>query len=369
MALARSRHTVTVIGDKAFIFGGETTKGKLCNTDVHAISLPSTTKPAAEYACYPAFPVKDTTSGELLIPSPRRDHAACARGKYVLIHGGSDENGDSINEDACIWMWDSETLRWAKIQAATQIGKSLAPRAGHVISVNEKQDFLVLHGGQVASGKTGDTWLYDFNAVAWTQLPDCPVAPQSSAFVDDTIYSISSESEISGSIHMLRLGPSPTEWAGPNALQWDKVDFPSSPLVPGPGSRVGGALIPISTGYGRLYLVYLLGRSESHGKESKEHPFYSDTWSLQIPSHGFNPAAVKDLIRDKLPGPVESGTYRWAEVEIVPTEQIEHEGKVHPGPRAFFGASSYQGMTGVMFWGGLNAKGEQEADGWVLKIC
>lgn len=371
MALARSHHTVTVIDDKAYIFGGQTSGGKLCTTDVHAISLPSQTKPAAEYACYPAFPVKETATGELLVPSPRQGHAACARGKYVLIHGGSDENGTPIDEDACLWTWDSETLRWSKIHAEVQIGRDLVPKAGHDIFVDEKQDILVLHGGRSTSGQTGETWLYDFNAVAWTRLPSCPVAPSSSAFVDDALYSISSDSELGGSIHVLKLGSNATDRANPDTLKWEKVDFPSNPLAPGPKSRVGGALIPISTGYGRYYLAYLLGRSEVGGQGSEDEQqaaFYSDIWSFQAPTHGITPASVKDAIRDKLPGSVESGSYSWAEVEILPTEQVEHEGKVHPGPRAFFGASSCLGGKGVVFWGGVNAKGEQEADGWLLKI-
>lgn len=369
LALARSSHTVTVIGDKAYIFGGEQAGGKLCNTDVHAISLPSDTKPAAEYACYPAFPVKEDSTGDLIVPAPRKGHAACARGKYVVIQGGSGESGTPIDGGACIWLWDSETLRWAKIHAATQLGASLAPRDGHSVFVDEKQDFLVLHGGRTAAGQTGETWLYDFNAVAWTQLPACPVAPSSSAFVDDTLYSISSESELSGAIHTLRLGANSTERSKPDALKWEKVEFPSNPLAaPGPKARVGGALVPISTGYGRYYLAYLFGRAKIPGKENEQHPFCSDVWALQIPSHGFTAASVKDVIRDKLPGSIESGVYSWAEIEIVPVEQVEHEGKVHPGPRGFFGASPYLGGKGVVLWGGVSADGAQEADGWLLKI-
>lgn len=98
-------------------------------------------------------------------------------------------------------------------------------------------------------------------------------------------------------------------------------------------------------------------------------PLCSDIWAIQVPSHGFNPASVKDVIRDKiLPSSVESGAYSWAEVEIVPTEQVAREGKVHPGPRAFVGASDCLDGKGVVFWGGENAGGERESDGWLLKI-
>jgi hypothetical protein len=38
-SLARSRHSLTVVGDKAYIFGGETSDGKLAATDIHVITL------------------------------------------------------------------------------------------------------------------------------------------------------------------------------------------------------------------------------------------------------------------------------------------------------------------------------------------
>lgn len=112
----------------------------------------------------------------------------------------------------------------------------------------------------------------------------------------------------------------------------------------------------------------MFGRATAAVHEPQS-PLCSDIWAIQVPSHGFNPAAVKDVIRDKvLPRSVESGAYSWGEVEIVPTEQVAQEGKVHPGPRAFVGASACLDGQGVVFWGGENAGGERESDGWLLKI-
>jgi hypothetical protein len=102
--------------------------------------------------------------------------------------------------------------------------------------------------------------------------------------------------------------------------------------------------------------------------ESGTKQYHSDIWTLQIPSHGRSAAAVKDKIREKLPG-METGEFRWAEAEIVPTEQMTDEGKVHPGPRASFGADACLGGQGVVLWGGVNAKGEQESDGWLLRLA
>lgn len=234
--------------------------------------------------------------------------------------------------------------------------------------MHEKEDVLVLHGG---SSRPSETWLYNFDEVAWTQLPSSPAVGSGSgsgsaaALVGDALYTITADSGVAGSVHTLRLGSSAADRAKPDALAWETVDFPASPLTPGPKPRVGAGLVPVTTGYGRHYLIYLLGGSQG---EKQDEPFHSGIWSLQVPSYGFNAAAVKDAIRDKLPGKVESGAYRWAEVELVPSEQLEHEGKVHPGPRGFFGAGACFNGKGVVFWGGLNAKGDREGDGWILRI-
>ena len=111
--MARSHHSVTVIGNKAFIFGGEQPKAKLCSNEVHAISLPTGDDADVEYACYPAVPLQE--SGSTDVPLPRFRHAACARGKHVVVFGGCDSGGLPIDEAACLWLWDSERLKWAKL--------------------------------------------------------------------------------------------------------------------------------------------------------------------------------------------------------------------------------------------------------------
>jgi hypothetical protein len=170
---------------------------------------------------------------------------------------------------------------------------------------------------------------------------------------------------LGGVVHYLDMKDSATERARPNALVWESVPFPANPLAPGPKPRAGGALVPLSTGHGREYLVYLFGCSEGDG-EAKE--YFSDIWTLQLPAHGRSAAAIKDKIREKLPR-MESGEFRWAEAEIVPTEQITGEGKMHPGPRGLFAADSCLDGQGIVLWGGVNAKGEEESDGWVLRLA
>ncbi|KAK2048062.1 kelch domain-containing protein [Colletotrichum somersetense] len=363
--LARSHHSVTVVNHKACIFGGEAADGRLSSTDFHVLSLPSVTKgePVAAYACYPALAMQDAETGETYVPSPRSRHAAAARGQFVVVQGGADASGEPIPE-TCLWLWDSESLKWTRIEGANQIGKSLAPRFDHHIFVDDAQDFLVLHGGRTSKGQgeaTTETWMYNFDTLAWTELPPSPRPPLAAAFVDNVLYTVSSDSSMGGAVHYLDLKSSAEDREKPNALEWKTVGFPTNPLAPGPQPREGGALVPVDTGVGRRYLVYMFGENST----SAEKDFYTDIWALQLPTRGFSAAAVKDAIRDKLPR-VESGEFSWAEVELLLVEEVRAEGKAHPGPRGFFGADAADAKS-VILWGGVSALGK-EGDGWLLQV-
>ena len=281
-------------------------------------------------------------------------------------------------------------MKWTKLQGAVQLDAKLAPRYGHHIFVDEKQDFLILHGGHTSASSSGshsqpetETWLYSFDRNAWTTLPSGLSPPLAAAYVDNTLYTISVSPDkdspnLSGQINYLDVRKSTAEREKPGGLVWQSVTYPINPLTPGPRPRVGGALVPLTTGYGRSYLIYMFGVSSdslgesTHANAPEEEKYYSDIWALQLPSHGFSAAAAKDVIRDKLmPKGIESSKFTWAEAELVATEQKPEleEGKVHPGPRGLLAASGCLEGKGVVLWGGVNPKGEREADGWVLGLA
>jgi hypothetical protein len=264
--------------------------------------------------------------------------------------------------EECVWAWDSETLAWSRLQAPAQLGAKLEPRFDHRIFLDEAQDLLVLHGGRTKDGDTAstETWLYTFDTLAWTAMPPSPAPAVASAYAAGVLYAISYGDGMGGTVHMLDIQPDETERAKPGALTWKTTDFPSNPLTPGPKRREGGVLVPVTTGMGRVYLVYMFG--EARGAENE---FCSDIWVLQPPASG--PAKVKDVIRDKIPVPgIDSGEMSWAEMELVPEEKTALEGKAHPGPRGLFGADVLEGKN-VVFWGGASPKGLED-DGWILRI-
>ncbi|KAM0298112.1 hypothetical protein ACHAPM_008809 [Fusarium culmorum] len=365
LSLARSHHSVTVINGKAYIFGGKKDDGKLCNNDVHAVAIPgeNQVQGQGEYACYPAV------GDEGHIPPPRINHAACARRGTLIVFGGQNAEGHEADDEFTLWEWEPKAARWSAIEAA---GKAPQSRHSHQIFYDAKKDNLILHGGYENEQRSTGTWLFDFTTRLWHVLPDAPAAPLASQFVESTLYSISAESDIHGSVHCIKTGFIQDESLD-QLPEWTTVDFPSNPIVPGPRPRVGGALIAATTGNGRRYLLYLLGSRQdaelASADESytEDHPFYSDMWSLQLPSDEYSATRVKDAIRGVIPG-VQTGAFSWHELEIAPAEMTQEAGKVHPGPRGFFGADKCLDGRGVLIWGGVNAKGETESDGWLLKV-
>ncbi|KAK4143421.1 uncharacterized protein C8A04DRAFT_37432 [Dichotomopilus funicola] len=416
-ALARSHHTLTVLNNKAYIFGGQDPSGALCPPGIHTLTLPpskTTIDPttASEgttnirdsntlnntantastytttYTCYPPYSLQDASTGETLVPLPRADHAACARGRrYLLIHGGRTTTSDGYNkpvdEGNDIWQWDSQELTWSRLRGDSQLGKTMRPRWRHWMVGDGEQGFLVVVGGKggggggEGEGLEREVWMYDFESMVWTDLPAVPGRPLAVAYADGRVYAIASgekgvgkggRTELGGVVYYLDMKESATEREKPGSLLWETVTYPANPLAPGPQPRAGGALVPLSTGHGREYLVYLFGRSEGSPAVGAGEKYYSDIWTLQLPAHRRSAAAVKDTIREKLPR-VESNEFRWAEAEIVPTEQLAEGGKVHPGPIAVFAVDSCLDGRGVVLWGGTNAKGEKQADGWVLRLA
>lgn len=406
---------MTILQHKAYIFGGEIGNGKLADTSVHVVSLlpadKAEEKGEQQYAMVPALPDgetggeasgirKETSDG---VPAPRSKHAACGLNICVAVFGGSDENGNAIDEKGRIWLFNTAKACWEALDPPETSSESLSvqesssgpnyPKARTSASLFSHKNDLILYGGYNATAQPlKDTWHFSYTSRSWTRLPDAPAATTNAALTDDTLFlltSPASDNGLSGYIHSLTLAKTPTET---RSARWSTASFPSNPLTPAPKPRVNGGLLPFSTGHGRSYLLHFLGESQAPSTEpdQQQKMQYPDLWTLQLPSHttnasslasALNPAAIKDAIRSYLPK-TETGTHGWAEVDVLPPSLESmgngEGGKVHPGPRAFFGCdvlgSESKNVLGVgeramvVLWGGVNAKGEREGDGWMVTV-
>ena len=289
-----------------------------------------------------------------------------------MVHGGLQEGGKPVDDTACLWLWDVEQASWGRARPATAADKSPAPRSNHEIFVNEKQNWAVIHGGVIADSKADgtETWLFDFETASWTELPSLPHTTLGSALVGTTLQTISQDSNLGGSIHSLDIT---TAAIKNKQLSWTKTDFPTNQLVPGPQLNNGGSTLPLTTGYGRYYLLHLLGSPEKATDSTSDKPAArqgapnSALWALQLPSENISASHLKDVIRDAIPI-VNSGKSTLSEIEITYKGSENPSGRPDPGQRNFFAADTFPDGKRVLLCGGVSSEGQVENDAWIVSF-
>ncbi|KAI0894517.1 hypothetical protein F4806DRAFT_107494 [Annulohypoxylon nitens] len=367
-SLIRSHHTLTILGDKAYIFGGQTSQGVLASNDIHCLALPSASTSTSEYHMLPAIAAEQDGP----VPWPRTNHSACAVKNHIAVYGGCDETGKVLDEGGRVWLYDTENFYWQTIENIAHPERVPPPRSKANLLAHEG-NFILIGGNDSAGGPLADVWHFNSSAKTWNQLPHAPTIISCATIVGDTIYAISSSDDLSSEVHHLEI-----DLYAKTPATWKTISFPTNPLTPGPQQRSNAGLIPVTTGYGRRYLLYFFGNRKGHTEHGNV-SLWSDLWTFQLPSgdskvsrrssiiDAIRPANIKDQIRSKFG--VDTGGFSWAEVEVQPPGDLQrHEGKVHPGPRSSFGYDVTADGHSVVLWGGCDPAGEPEGDGWIIGL-
>ncbi|XP_076952284.1 acyl-CoA-binding domain-containing protein 5-like [Bidens hawaiensis] len=145
--VARSGQSVTLVGSKLIMFGGEDRHRQLLN-DVNILDLETM-----------IWNVVETTKTP---PAPRCDHTAVVHvDRYFLIFGGCSQS-TFFND---LHVLDLETLEWSQPQIQ---GNLVFSRAGHAgVSIDEK--WFIVGGGDSKSGAT-ETLVLDMSTLALSVL-------------------------------------------------------------------------------------------------------------------------------------------------------------------------------------------------------
>ncbi|XP_039022223.1 acyl-CoA-binding domain-containing protein 4-like [Hibiscus syriacus] len=145
--VARGGHSVTLVGSKLIVFGGEDRSRKLLN-DVHVLDLQTMIWFAVEATQTP--------------PAPRYDHSAAVHSeRYLLIFGGC-SHSLFFND---LHVLDLQTMEWSQPQVQ---GDLVSPRAGHAgISVDEM--FYIVGGGDNNNG-CPETLALNMSKLVWSTL-------------------------------------------------------------------------------------------------------------------------------------------------------------------------------------------------------
>ncbi|KAK1421215.1 hypothetical protein QVD17_23390 [Tagetes erecta] len=145
--VARGGQSVSLVGSKLIMFGGEDKHRRLTN-DVHVLDLETMTWNIAETIQTP--------------PAPRFDHTATVHAnRYLQIFGGC-THSVFFND---LHVLDLETLEWSQPQIQ---GDVVSPRAGHAgVSVDEK--WFIVGGGDNRSGAS-ETLVMDMSKLVISTL-------------------------------------------------------------------------------------------------------------------------------------------------------------------------------------------------------
>lgn len=252
------------------------------------------------------------------MPSPGEGYVAAPSANSIAVLGRGDFGGEDV------WAFDAESLMWTKLDVD---GDVTAPPAMISSQVNSADSLFqssniphakegvhssaTVHSNSLILQLGNEIWSFDMPKRSWTNL-SLPTTPASGTMTchavtvaQDKVYALTSTDGLGGEFWTLDL-------VAP-AAEWERTEFPSNPLIPGPklNRESIGTLLPVSTGKGREYLLYAVSMEEM--------------WTYQLPSAKSTLASMKDYIREQ--AGADPGTGNWGRVEIkMPADGISGTG-------------------------------------------
>ncbi|KAL5974381.1 hypothetical protein ACLOJK_031045 [Asimina triloba] len=146
---ARSSHAVAVVGQKAYVFGGEFAPRVPVDNQLHVYDLKDHTWSIAE------------VSGD--VPPPRVGVTMAALRGIIYVFGGRDADHKELNE---LYSFDTSTNQWALLSS----GPDGPPnRSYHSTAADERRVYVF--GGCGVSGRLNDLWAYDVDDQKWIRFP------------------------------------------------------------------------------------------------------------------------------------------------------------------------------------------------------
>lgn len=146
---ARSSHAIAVVGNKAYVFGGEFTPRVPVDNKLYVFDLDDLT-----------WSIADVT-GE--VPPPRVGVTMAAVGGIIYVFGGRDAEHKELNELYC---FDTSTNKWALLSSG-ETGP--AHRSYHSTAADDRRVYIF--GGCGVAGRLNDLWAYDVKDGQWVGFP------------------------------------------------------------------------------------------------------------------------------------------------------------------------------------------------------
>ncbi|KAL8765303.1 MAG: hypothetical protein Q9209_007578 [Squamulea sp. 1 TL-2023] len=393
--LPRSSHSLSVVKGKAYVFGGEEKSRVPVGNDMHVLTLPSSTVNEVDYKALPAKGSAGDT--QVPAPRVGHTVSVINDRLYLFGGRGGksmealDEEGVVWEYDTTLDHWTQlapaqgssyPQPRSYHSSASTVYlppGQQYNTEAAQSGADPEAYGTIFVHGGCTASGRLNDLWGFDISARTWSPLPDAPGDARggsSLTFTQNSLYrfgGFNGKEELGGQIDYLDVTATTSgDQGGKGEMavtsktgKWETVEFTSSLM---PGNRSVAGLQPVTTGQGRNYLILFLGEKDasSSGHEGAGR-FWDDVWSFQLRPDGLTAASFKDAAR-VLVG-AKTAEHTWAAVDI-PENSMTDGKQAAPGPLGWFASAQGSDMDpgSIVLWGGLRSDNTRAGDGWILTM-
>ncbi|PKS12558.1 hypothetical protein jhhlp_000766 [Lomentospora prolificans] len=264
--LYRSSHAVSVVGQKAFIFGGELVPRQPVDNRLDVVQLGSEREYGAE-----------TLPESSEAPSPRVGaHSTTIGGDIYLFSGRGGLEMRPIEENGAIWCYKVANSRWELIKPSDASAPFPKGRSYHC-TASDGVDSIFIHSGCPETGRLGDLWSFSISDKAWKELPSAPGPSRggaSIAFNNRKIYRINGfdgKTEQGGSVDVFDLGTS----------SWSSITYKPDG-VNGPEARSVSTLVPVTV-QDKVYLVTMFGERDpsalGHAGAGK---MLSDVWAFDV---------------------------------------------------------------------------------------
>ncbi|KAL2841730.1 kelch repeat protein [Aspergillus pseudoustus] len=329
-SIQRSSQALSVIGNNAYIYGGELRPREPVDSSVYRISLPSGQTAPSQIT---------TLTSTDRSPQPRVGTASATIGDKIYLFSGRGGIAMSpLEESGSLWVFDTKespaSSHWVQLTPAPSTGFPQG-RSYHALTSNGT-DTIYLHAGCPTTDRLSDLWSFDVKTSVWKELPSAPGPARggtSIAFSNGKIYRMNGfdgKTEQGGAVDVFDIADN----------EWKTTTFPPDG-VSGPEARSVAALLALQIN-GRESLVTLFGeRDPSSLGHAGAGKMLSDVWAFDIQDQKWSKVSVSDGADGK---PAARG---WFDADVLAPED---------------------GRGGVVVHGGLAESNERLGDAWLLEF-
>ncbi|KAG0049815.1 hypothetical protein BGZ83_005372 [Gryganskiella cystojenkinii] len=323
-ALARSSHSLAIVGNKAYLFGGEFKPRIPVDANLYVYDL-------NEKRINVISPNEST-------PAPRVGATLSAIGSKIYLFGGRGGK-DMTPLQSELYSFDTESDTWEVVKAKS--GELPTPRSFHAMAASDSD--IYVFGGCPTEGRLNDMYQFSLATGAWSILPTPPVTPRGGAamtYHSNRLYlhgGFTGKEQSDMVVYDIHSG----KWASA---------IPSSANAP--EARSVHAIVPVASedaNMDKLLILFGEGNPSIVGHEGAGE-FWGDIWTAVLPKSS-----------NGVPGG--SLLVNYEKIKLAASQDAQDN---LPCPRGWFQALPWNDK--VVLSGGLGANNERLDDLYLLSL-